>query len=523
MASIQSDLETLPIVLLFLCLIFLIYNYSYNLSGKERRKKSCLPTTWPIFGMLPALLENCHRLHDYATEVLEESGGTFEYKGLSFANTDMVITCDPANVHYILSKNFSNYPKGPKFRKIFDILGDGIFNADSELWEIHRKITLSVMHNPNFLKLVETTVWEKVEKGLLPILENCAKTGSQLDLQNIFQRFTFDSISKLVLDHDSCSLSMDLPNIPCERAFNDTVEALLHRHILPESCWKLQKWLGIGKEKKLRKAWEAFDQFIYPCISLKLQEQQLVVKTNNRKENQPPGFDGLTAFMEAYKGTTWSTTTDAKLMLMRDTMLNLMFAGRDTTSTALTWLFWLLANNPSVEDKILEEIKTKLMHLKNWSPFSVEESRKLVYLHGALCEALRLFPPVALEHKAPVQADTLPSGLHIDANTKLIISFYSMGRMESIWGKDCLEFRPERWISGQGRIKHEPSFKFPAFNAGPRTCIGKDMAFIQMKMVAASIIYNYHIQVLAGHPVSPSDSIIIQMKHGFMVRLFKRN
>lgn len=466
--------------------------------------------------MLPALLQNSRRLHDYATDLLKESGGTFEFKGPWFANMGMVITCDPANIHYILSKNFSNYPKGPEFRKIFDILGDGIFNADSELWEIHRKVTMSLMHHPNFQKLLETTVWQKVEKGLLPILENCAKAGSQLDLQDIFQRFTFDNISKLILDHDPGSLSMNLPNIPCEKAFNHTVEALLRRHILPERCWKLQKWLGIGKEKKLRKAWDAFDQFIYPCISLKQEKQR-------SKTVEEIGFDGLTAFMEAYKGTNTSNC-DATLF-MRDIVLNLMLAGRDTTSTALTWLFYLLATNPSVEDKILEEIAIKLgvKQGQNWTLIDAEESHKLVYLHGALCEALRLYPPVALEHKAPVKDDNLPSGHHINANTKLILSFYSMGRMESIWGEDCLEFKPERWISDLGRVRHEPSYKFPAFNAGPRTCIGKEMAFVQMKMVAASIIYNYNIQVVDGHPISPSDSIIIQMKHGFMVRLFKRN
>lgn len=170
--------------------------------------------------MLLGLLQNSYRIHDYSTEILKKSGGIFEFSGPRFANVDMVITCDPANVHYILSKNFPNYPKGLEFGKIFDILGYGIFNADLELWEIHRKVTLSLMHRPNFLKLLKTTVWENVEKGLLLILEKCAKTGSQIDLHDIFQSFTFDSKSKLVLDHDPGSLSTNLPIIPCEKTFN---------------------------------------------------------------------------------------------------------------------------------------------------------------------------------------------------------------------------------------------------------------------------------------------------------------
>ncbi|KAL9147003.1 hypothetical protein ABFS82_13G147300 [Erythranthe guttata] len=152
-----------------------------------------------------------------------------------------------------------------------------------------------------------------------------------------------------------------------------------------------------------------------------------------------------------------------------------MFAGRDTTSTCLTWLFWLIATNPSTEMKILEEIEAEF---KKWRSFNVEESRRLIYLHGALCESLRLFPPVALEHKAPIEPDNLPSGEYIKSNAKVIVSFYSTGRMESVWGNDCSEFKPERWISDSGLIKHEPSYKFPAFNAGPRTCVGKEMAFV---------------------------------------------
>ncbi|KAL8469436.1 hypothetical protein ACS0TY_032325 [Phlomoides rotata] len=211
---------------------------------------------------------------------------------------------------------------------------------------------------------------------------------------------------------------------------------------------------------------------------------------------------------------------------LKDTALNLMFAGRDTTSTCLTWLFWLIAVNPCAENKIREEIETELKlkeDNKKWRFFNVQESRKLRYLHGALCESLRLFPPVALEHKAPIRPDVLPSGHYLGENAKLIFSFYSVGRMESVWGRECLEFKPERWITPSGGLKHEPSYKFPAFNAGPRTCLGKEMAFVQMKMVAATIMYHYNIQLVEGHPVLPRDSIILQARHGLKVRLSKRN
>ncbi|CAI9096062.1 OLC1v1032131C1 [Oldenlandia corymbosa var. corymbosa] len=515
---LQTLLNVSCTLIFLLYCFFIYYNYCVWSLKKNGKIHTSLPINWPVVGMLPALLRNAHRLHEYGTEILIESGGTYEFKGPWFANLDMVLTCDPANIHYILSKNFSNYPKGPEFRKIFEILGDGIFNADWELWEVHRKVTLSIMHHPNFLTLLEKTLLEKLEKGLLPILENYSNSGAEIDLQDIFQRLTFDSISRLVLDYDPNSLSMDLPNIPCEKAFNQTVEALLQRHILPETCWKLQKWMKFGKEKKLSEAWDAFDQFIYPCIDRK--QQQLSCHGNSDEQ-----YDCLTAFITAYESAMkniQSSSSNTKSFL-RDVFLNLMLAGRDTTSTALTWLFFLLTKNPSVESKILQEI-TETKKLKKNEPMliSTEDARKMVYLHGALCETLRLYPSVALEHKSPAKSDVLPSGLSVNPNSKLVLFFYSMGRMESIWGKECLEFQPERWISETGKIRHEPSFKFPAFNAGPRTCLGKEMSFVQMKMVAASIIYSYHVRLVDSHPVSPSDSIIIQMKHGLKVVLSKR-
>ncbi|KAL8033196.1 hypothetical protein ABFX02_13G146500 [Erythranthe guttata] len=501
----------------FFIFVPFFFLYLFRCISGRWKKSSSKPTNWPLVGMLPAVVQNLHRIHDYATTVLTECGGTFEFKGPWFCHVDMVVTSDPANIHHIFSRNFSNYPKGPEFRKMFEILGDGIFNADFELWELHRRTTLSMLTHPEFPAFLEVNVWHKVQTGLLPVLDYFAESGDYFDLQDVFQRLTFDGICKLVLDYDPCSLCVDLPYIPSEKAFNDAIEALLYRHVLPETIWKLLKWLQIGTERKLLEAWKAFDEFIYPLIP-------------NSSKEESDDYNMLASFRKAYEeklSTGLSTTTTKTTRdFLRDTALSLMLAGRDTTSTCLTWLFWLIATNPSTETKILEEIETELnLHQedKKWRLFNVEESRKLIYLHGALCESLRLFPPVALEHKAPIEADILPSGNQLKPNTKVIVSFYSVGRTESVWGKDCLEFKPERWISASGGTKREPSYKFPAFNVGPRTCVGKEMAFVQMKMVAATIIYRYKIELVKGHVVAPRDSIILQARNGLMVKLSKRN
>ncbi|KAM3339704.1 hypothetical protein P3S68_029573 [Capsicum galapagoense] len=508
-------MDFLEYSLLFLIIVFFNYIIWFILYG---RIKTSAPTNWPILRGLPAAIVNFHRINEYITEVLIECGGTYEFKGPIFANVDMFFTCDSANIHHILSKNFSNYPKGSEYRKIFDVLGNGIFNVDDELWELHRKTTMSIMSHAKFQILLERTMWDIIEKGFRPILDAFAKHGKIFDLQDVLQRFTFDSITKLLLDHDPRSLSIDLPYLPYEKAFGDALEAFLLRHIVPERIWKLQKWLRIGKEKQLIQACEAFDQFIYPCISRK-QEELMMHKSTIKDEE----FAFLEAYVKMYN--QWNDGDLGTLQtFLRDTFLNLMFAGRDTTSAALTWFFTLLAKNPSAEKRIREEIQQQL-HVKedeNLKFFTKEESRKLIYLHGALCETLRFFPSLSLEHKVPLDHDILPSGHHVSPNTRIILPFYAMGRMETLWGKDRLEFKPERWISDRGGIRHVPSFKFPAFNAGPRTCLGKEMAFFQMKIVSATIIHNYHIQVVEPENISPTTSIMMKVKNGLMVKVAKK-
>ncbi|KAL0424439.1 UNVERIFIED_CONTAM: Alkane hydroxylase MAH1 [Sesamum radiatum] len=201
-----------------------------------------------------------------------------------------------------------------------------------------------------------------------------------------------------------------------------------------------------------------------------------------------------------------------------------MIAGRDTTSSALTWFIWLVSTHPEVEKRIRDELKSFLPagEREKWRVFGVEETKKLIYMHGAICEALRLYPPVPFQHKEPVEPDILPSGHFVEPKMKVMFSLYAMGRMESVWGEDCLEFKPERWISDRGSIKHEPSYKFLAFNAGPRTCLGKEVAFAQVKAVAATLIHNYQVRVADGHRVLPNCSIILYIRNGLKVRVANR-
>ncbi|OAY46525.1 alkane hydroxylase MAH1 [Manihot esculenta] len=476
---------------------------------------------WPVFGMIPELLYNLSRVHDFATFLLQQSRGTFFFKGPWFSGMDFLLVGDPMNVHHILSKNFANYPKGPEFKQIFEPLGDGIFNSDFDNWSIQRRIFhCLLLKNDKFELAVEITLKQKILQSLLPIMENV----SQVDIQDVFQRFTFDNICQLVLGFDPNSLSIEFPQIPYQQAFDDMGETFIYRHAVPGSIWKMQKWLQIGKEKKFKQAWKIFDEFLEQCLTRKREQ----LSQNCRDQIEGEGFDLLTYFLaedDDFEATAAKIGIQTKSnKFLRDMAFNLFLAGRDTIGASLIWLFWLVGTHPSVEKKILEEIKENLGEKTNEKRrvFSTEEVRKLVYLHAVICEVLRLYPSVPFEHKVSIEEDILPSGHNVPKNMRILFSFYSMGRMEEIWGKDCLEFKPERWISERGRIKHVPSYKFVAFNAGPRSCLGKELAFIQMKTIVSFVIWNYSLQVVENQSVSPSVSLLLYMKKGLKVRVFKR-
>ncbi|KAL2335746.1 hypothetical protein Fmac_016959 [Flemingia macrophylla] len=476
--------------------------------------KHPLLTDYPILGMLPQLLYNLCHIHDFFTQILKLHGGTGEFTGPWFTNMDYLVTIDPLNVHHVLSKSFHNYVKGPLFRDIFQAFGDGIFTADSQPWKYNRDLFHSLFKRKGFEVFLEKTIHNKVRSSLAPVLDSLHQQGCVVDLQDVFNRFTFDNICSVVLGNDPNCLSVDFPDVAIEKAFNQAEEGIFYRHVVPRCVWKLQKLLQIGQEKKMTKACKTLDQFIHTCIASKREDQRKYKE--NEKAEADDHVDLLTSLMreEAHEDK-----------FLRDAVFNLFVAGRDTITSALTWFFWLVATNPIAEVKILEELKDKFGNMNEKSSpgvLNVEEVKKLVYLHGAICESLRLFPPIPFEFKQAIEADVLPSGHGVDAGETILFSLYAMGRCKEIWGEDCSEFKPERWISQKGGMVYVPSYKFIAFNAGPRTCLGKDLSFIQMKMVAAFILSNYCVQVVEDFVATTNLSIVLLMNYGLKVRITKR-
>jgi cytochrome P450 len=126
-----------------------------------------------------------------------------------------------------------------------------------------------------------------------------------------------------------------------------------------------------------------------------------------------------------------------------------------------------------------------------------------------------------VEIKQCVNKCTLPDGTNMPDNSYVLLSFWNMGRAEDIWGPDASEWRPERWTE----MKERPSdYKFPAFQAGRRACLGKRMAMLELKVLVHHLLYNYKFEASADQkPVEYEVSMTLPMRHPLLAKASKRN
>ncbi|CAN6484731.1 unnamed protein product [Victoria cruziana] len=455
---------------------------------------------WPLLNALPPALANIHRIHEWLAEALAASGGTMRASGPVMSKRRFLITCDPRNLEYILKTNFDNFPKGTEFNSAFsELLGSGIFNLDGKAWMTQRKIANAHVHSKPFRQFLARTTGRIIDEQLLPILASSARSGSAIDLQDVLLRFTFDSTCTAVLGENLRALSSGFPTVPFSKAIDDVMEAIPYRYVLPESWQQVLRRLNLWKEKQLADAMVVIEEFIACQVNLRKLRR---LKTN----------DLLSIYAETSDDGTF----------LRDAAVSFLLAGRDTSGNALSWFFWNLSKHPHVETRILQE-QREILTRNQRGCLVPDDLDKLVYLHAALCETLRLHPIVPFGLKGVSREATLPSGDTVKPGTIILYHNYSVGRMKWIWGEDCTEFKPERWIDDEGRLRHETnSFRFMAFNAGPRTCVGREIAFVQMKLAAAAILLNFELRVEEGHHVLPKTSVILTMKNGLKVRVKER-
>ncbi|XP_019451284.1 PREDICTED: cytochrome P450 94C1-like [Lupinus angustifolius] len=418
-------------------------------------------------------------LCDWYTHLLRNSPtGTIHVHVLQ--NT---ITSNPDNVEHIVKTRFDNYPKGKAFSTILgDLLGQGIFNVDGESWKFQRKMASLELGSVAIRSYALETVMDEIQTRLIPLMaskargENETEINNVLDLQDILRRFSFDIICKFSFGLDPGCLLPSLPVSNLADAFDLTSTLSAERAMnASPMIWKMKRFLNIGSEKKLREAINVLNNSANEII----------------KQRREMGFATRKDLLSRFMG---SVNNDD--IYLRDIVISFLLAGRDTVAAGLTGFFSLLSKNPKVEEIIREELNRVLGPVQE-SP-TYDQMRHMHYLNAAVHESLRLFPPVQFDSKYAEEDDVLPDGTIVKKGSRVTYHPYAMGRMEKIWGPDCLEFKPERWLKDGLFVQVDP-FKYPVFQAGSRICLGKDLALMNMKSVVAALVPRFDIRVVGSN------------------------
>ncbi|XP_037450647.1 noroxomaritidine synthase 2-like [Triticum dicoccoides] len=509
---ITMSISFLQQLLISMLLILLVSVYLYFRSTIRSKKSSELSTNWPIVHMLPAIVANLHNLLDFFTANLAHAGHNFS---LPIPQRNIFLTCDPANIRHIFTTNHKNFPKGPEFAAIFNSMDRGIFTVDGESWRLQRAKFQSVISSPQLVGSMVACCHDKVKNGLLPLFTNMASTSTPFDMQEVIARFVFDLAATPLFGVDPNLLSLDMPPMEVAVAMDTVMDVALFRHIVPASCWKAMRLLNIGPERKLNMAHRVIRRFFMEMI-----ERKRVNGGHLCNDGEQQRVDVLSSYI--------NDPDYADDDLLRAKLLSIMFGGRDTIGFTLPWMFYSLTRNPKIISIIRNELSPIASHkvatgTSDMVIFEPEETKSLVYLKAVLYETLRLYPPIPIERKTVVADAIMPSGHQVHAGETVLISLHSMARMEAIWGEDCRDYNPDRWLSEDGnKLRYVPSHKFLSFNSGPRMCPGKEIAVLQLATVVAAVVWNFDMELVEGQSIQPKLSCTLQMKNGLTMILKKR-
>lgn len=415
------------------------------------------PALGPILQILQGL-RNCTLL-DLMTQWHQTLGKTVAYQ---LPGRVLVSTISPVNLEHVLKTNFSNYIKGHVFAEPFtDLLGDGIFNADGDMWYHQRKISSKMFTAKQF----ENHIWTVVETNTAKVVNILEKTKGTIDTFNLMNRFTLDTIGQIGFSKNIGSL--ENPESPFLKSFDRAQQLLLLRFWVNPS-WKILRMFGLGWEPELKKHLAQLDSYARGIV------QELRQKVEQGDDN---------SFVGLFCKSEWNKEGDAAQQeaFMRDMILNFLIAGRDTTAQCLSWTLFELAQHPS----IVQHIRKEIAEVCGSGQIKYEHIKKLRYVQAVLDEGLRLHPSVPFDGKLTVADDVLPDGTVMKAGNLLAFVPYAQGRCREIWGDDALTFRPERWL----QMPSKPSsYVNPAFNAGPRECLGRRLAEMEMTLFLATIV-----------------------------------
>ncbi|CZT48091.1 related to cytochrome P450 CYP4/CYP19/CYP26 subfamilies [Rhynchosporium secalis] len=352
------------------------------------------------------------------------------------------VTQDPENIN-----NLPDFHLGPRSLAMKAMIGNGIFTQDGAAWK-HSRESL----RRQFIQM-QYQDFKGFHEHLESLMGKLHASSGVTDLQPIFYRLTLNTTIAMILGQPVESFDHEIGDL-FSKAFDQASLATGTRARIGDMYFLYQP-TGFSKA----------------CETIKSYTYQFALDALERKVKSPVETEKSSFISELYRD-------NEDMQLVRDQVLNILIAGRDTTAATLSYAFHLLLRNPANLETLRGEIESVVGDEKEITRAQIQQ---MPYLHNVLQETLRLYPPVPINTRFCKKLTSLPVGGGPDGRSPLLIregmpvaySVYHMQRREDLYGPDALIFRPERW---NGSELANIGYGYLPFNGGPRLCLGISIA-----------------------------------------------
>lgn len=485
----------LGLVFFLLILKFRVESRIQSLGGKSPNIPTHLPAAADfIYSSTQAAKKNQDLNHWKQNMVKAQTYNKLDFLPFTAEITQLItnrliFTIDPENIKAILTGQFHDFGKGESFHEEWrEFLGDSIFATDGELWSSSRHL-LRPMFNKD--RIVDTQIFETHVQKLIKLFGG--SSGSKIvDVGDLFFRFALDASTDYLLGQGTDSLENPMTRFAEAFRYVQSRQAILFR-MGPLSF--------LLSRKKFREELQVMEKFMQPYIQtvLSLSAEELEKNLSKRE-----------TFLEALA----RFTRDPRVL--RDQLVAVLLAGRDTTAGTLSFCMFELSRHPEVVAKLRQEIAEHVGVGADARIPTYGDLKEMKYLNAVINETLRFYPVVPFNVRFSLTDTTLPRGggpdgqspIGVRANTRIVYSTMLMQREESFYDHSKADkyYNPGQWIPERWTSGWQPKpWQFIPFNGGPRICIGQQFAMLEMLYTITRVLQVY--EKVVAVPVSGHDKV----------------
>ena len=397
----------------------------------------------------------------------------------------------PDCLQYVLKDNFNNYEKGNLSKSLLELFGKVAFTTDGDEWKFHRRLAVSFLNKE--ASNYSCAILVRKLKELVPFLDDKVKFQETFDLQSLFRQLTMDVFLELGFGLDMINIGETDIHIFSNAL--DELQSLIHDRFV-DLLWEVKQRFVLGdREKRIKKC----SGIIYDFSNRVIEEAK--VKSTGR-------LDLVSRYLHYHRESAKLDPSNKELI---NFIISMIIGGRDTTSAGITWTFYELSKNPTVVQKVREELDEFLITKDS---FPIDTIHKLKYTLAVVMEALRLHPPAPESFRFSKNDDILPDGTKIPAKSLVMFSINSINNSDQVWD-DPSTFNPDRFFNH----KNPSVFHLPTFSGGPRKCPGQSLVLKEIVICVAFLVSRYDFIDIERHDGSFKWALVMSMKNGFQVNV----